>query len=124
MSLRLRDVLSSVHSTPDGSCLLVSSESEHGAKHMLTEYHQNSVGAREGTKLNIPDLPVGESSVVTSLISRSSVHLMWLDSSAHKCQSYALDITNQITGFMFQEKVSRGPPNKKTNSSAHNFLID
>ena len=49
---------------------------------------------------------------------------MWLDSSARKCQSYALDITNQITGFMFREKVSRRPPNKKANLSAHNFLVD
>ena len=124
MSLRLRDVLSSVHSTPDGSCLLVSSESEHGTERTLTAYHWNSFGSTDGTELNVPDLPVGESFVVTSLISRSAVHLLWLDSSARKCQSYALDITRRITEFMFREKVSRGSSNQATTSSAHNCLVD
>ncbi|KAL4072300.1 hypothetical protein J3A83DRAFT_4093511 [Scleroderma citrinum] len=120
-TLTLRGVPSSVHSTPDGSCLLVS---ENGAEPALTAYHWNSFGSTDGTELIIPDFPAGESFVVTSLISRTAVHLLWLDFSSRKCRSYALDITRRITEFMFREKSSRGTSNKATNTSAHNCLVD
>jgi len=67
---------------------------------------------------------MGESFVVTSFISRAAVHLLWLDLSAHKCQSYALDITCRTTEFMFRERGSRGTSNKATSTSAHNCLVD
>ncbi|KAL4067444.1 hypothetical protein V8B97DRAFT_1873723 [Scleroderma yunnanense] len=121
-TLTLREIPSSVHSTPDGSCLLISSKHEAGAK--LTAYHWNSFGSTDGTELNIPNLPVGESFVVTSLVSRIAVHLLWLDLSSHKCQSYALDITRRITEFMFREKFIRGTSDRATNTLSHNCLID
>ena len=111
-----------MHSTPDGSCLLVSFE--HGAELTLTAYHCDSFGSTEGIQLNIPNLPVGEFFVVTSLISRTIVHLLWMDFSARKCRSYALDITRRITEFMFREKAIRGSSNKATRASAHNCLVD
>ena len=120
--LGLHGIPSSVHSTPDGSCLLVSSE--HGAELTLTAYHRDSFGSTEGIEIKIPNLPVGESFVVTSLISRTAVHLLWLDFSARKCQSYALDITRRTTGFTFREKTTCGSSNKATRASAHNCLVD
>ncbi|KIM52559.1 hypothetical protein SCLCIDRAFT_549343 [Scleroderma citrinum Foug A] len=102
-TLNLRGVPSSVHSTPDGSCF--------------------SFGSTEGIELNIPNLPMGDSFVVTSFISRAAVHLLWLDLSAHKCQSYALDITCRTTEFMFRETVSCGTSNKATSTSTHNCLV-
>ncbi|KAL4072279.1 hypothetical protein J3A83DRAFT_4092477 [Scleroderma citrinum] len=121
-TLTLRGVPSSVHSTPDGSCLLVSSGNV--TEPALIAYHWNSFGSTDGTELNIPDFPAGEAFVVTSLISRTAVHLLWLDISSRKCQSYALDITRRITEFMFREKANRGTSNKATNTSAHNCLVD
>ena len=123
-TLSLRGIPSSIHSTPDGSCLLVSLESENGAERTLTAYHWDSFGSTEGIELDVPDLPAGEPFVVTSLISRSAVHLLSLDLSTRKCQSYALNVTRRITEFMFREKFSRGSSNKRTNSSAHNCLVD
>ena len=98
--------------------------SGNGAELTLTAYHWNSFGSTEGFELNIPNILVGESFVVTSLVSRTAVHLLWLDFFTHKCQSYALDITRRITEFMFREKASRGSSNKATNASAHNCLVD
>ncbi|KAL4063347.1 hypothetical protein J3A83DRAFT_4404551 [Scleroderma citrinum] len=120
-TLTLREIPSSVHSTPDGSCLLVFYE--HGAEVTLTAYHWNSFGSTDGTELNIPNLPVGEFFAVTSLISRTAVHLLWLNLSSHKCQSYVLDITRRITEFMFRKKAIRGTSKRATNTS-HNCLID
>jgi len=97
---------------------------EHGAELTLTAYHCDSFGSTEGIELNVPNLPVGQSFVVTSLTSRSIVHLLWLDFSALKCQSYVLGITRRITEFMFREKASRGSSSKATNASAHNCLVD
>ena len=98
--------------------------SEHGVEFTLTAYHWNSFGSTEGIELNIPNLPVGESFIVTSLISRTAIHLLWLDLLTRKCQSYALDITRRITEFMFREKATRGSSNRATRASAHNCLVD
>ena len=108
-TLILHGIPSSVHSTPDGSCLLVSSE--HGTELTLTAYHWNSFGSTKGIELNLPNLPVGESFVVTSLTSGTAIHLLWLDLLTRKCQSYALDIT-------------RGSSNRATRASVHNCLVD
>ncbi|KAI6035781.1 hypothetical protein EDC04DRAFT_2571420 [Pisolithus marmoratus] len=121
-TLNLHHVPSSVHSTPDGSCLLVSHD--HGAGHKLTAYHWGSFGSTEGIELNIPGLPGGEPCVVTSLISRTAVHLLWLDFSTRRCQSCALDITRRVTEFMFREKVGRSGSKRAEDTTAHNCLVD
>ncbi|KAI6101021.1 hypothetical protein EDD16DRAFT_1844403 [Pisolithus croceorrhizus] len=121
-TLTLHHVPSSVHSTPDGSCLLVSYD--HEAGRTLTAYHWDSFGSTEGIELNTPALPVGEPFVITSLISRTAVHLLWLDFSTNRCQSYALDITRRVTEFMFREKVGRGGSKRAEDTTAHNCLVD
>ncbi|KAG6331499.1 hypothetical protein ID866_7590 [Astraeus odoratus] len=104
-TLALRQVPSSVQSTPDGSCLLVSHEN--ATQLVLTAYHWSSFGSTEGIELSVPSIPVGEPFVLTSLVSRTAVHLLWLDFSVRRCQSYALNITRRVTEFMFREKVNR-----------------
>jgi hypothetical protein len=82
-------------------------------------------GATEGIALDIPNLQVGDDLLVTSLVSRSAVHLVTLDLSAHTCQSYALAITRKITEFMFKERgVRGGTSSRSTNATAHNCIID
>ncbi|KAI5998961.1 hypothetical protein F5J12DRAFT_286001 [Pisolithus orientalis] len=121
-TLNLHHVPSSVHSAPDGSCVLVSHEN--GTGHALTAYHWDSFGSTEGIELNVPSLPVGEPFVVTSLVSKSAVHLLWLDFSAGRCQSYALDITRRVTEFMFRERIGRNGSRRTENTTAHNCLVD
>ncbi|KAI6157189.1 hypothetical protein BKA82DRAFT_4325642 [Pisolithus tinctorius] len=121
-TLNLYHVPSNVYSVPDGSCLLISYD--HGAGHALAAYHWTSFGSTEGIELNIPDLPIGKPFVVTSLISRTAVHLLWLDFSTHRCQSYALNITCRITEFMFREKVGRSWSKRAEKITAHNCLVD
>ncbi|KAI5994326.1 hypothetical protein EDD15DRAFT_2432753 [Pisolithus albus] len=121
-TLNLRQVPSSIHSTPDGSCLLVSSG--HGDRHSLIAYHWSSFASTEGIQLNIPGFPVTEPFVLTSLVSRSAVHLLWLDFPARRCQSYALDITRRMTEFMFRERVNRGESKPTQTTTAHNCLVD
>ncbi|KAI5998937.1 hypothetical protein F5J12DRAFT_724706, partial [Pisolithus orientalis] len=121
-TLNLHHVPSSIHSAPDGSCVLVSHEL--GTGHTLTAYHWDSFGSTEGIELNVPSLPVGEPFVVTSLVSKSTVHLLWLDFSARRCQSYALDITRRFTEFMFREKIGRNGSKRAENTTAHNCLVD
>ncbi|KAI6097344.1 hypothetical protein EDD16DRAFT_604216 [Pisolithus croceorrhizus] len=121
-TLNLHHVPSGLHSTPDGSCLLVSYD--HEAGRALTAYHWDSLGSTEGIELNTPALPVGEPFVVTSLISRTAVHLLWLDFSTSRCQSYALDITRRVTELMFREKVGRSGSKRAEDATAHNCLVD
>ncbi|KAL4067468.1 hypothetical protein V8B97DRAFT_2061708 [Scleroderma yunnanense] len=119
-TLDLDQIPSSVHSTPDGSCLLVSYE--HGPNLKIIAYHWTSFGSTDGIELDLPHL-VGEPFVVTSLILRTAVHLLSLDFSDHCLQSYALDITRRMTEFTFREKFNSG--NKRTkNTTANNCLID
>ncbi|KAF9218569.1 hypothetical protein BS17DRAFT_720337 [Gyrodon lividus] len=121
-TLNLEQVPFSVNSTPDGSCLLVAQV--RGSEMAVTAHHWGTFGSTEGITLDIPNLPVGGNFLVTSLISRTAVHLVTLDFSAHTCHSYALDITRKITEFMFKEKGHRGPSSRNTNTTAHNCIID
>ena len=111
-----------VHSTTDGSCLLVSYG--HESELTITAYHWDSFGSTEGIRLDIPPLPVDEPFVVTSLLPRTAVHVLRLDFSGRCLQSYALDITRRMTEFTFRpEKPNRSHSGAK-NIKAHNCLID
>ncbi|KAG6330620.1 hypothetical protein ID866_8469 [Astraeus odoratus] len=120
-TLYLNEVPLDVHSTPDGSCLLVL----HGRGQDLeiTAYHWSSFGSTEGTILDIPCLAVGDPFAVTSLCSRTSVHLLTLDFSARCLKSHALDITRRVTEFMFRESFNRSTSERAVNT-AHNCLVD
>ncbi|KAF8837464.1 hypothetical protein BDN67DRAFT_983236 [Paxillus ammoniavirescens] len=122
-TLILKQVPFSVSSTPDGSCLLIAQV--RGSEMAVTAYHWDNFGATEGIALDIPSLQIGDHLLVTSLISRSAVHLVTLDFSTHTCQSYALAITRKITEFMFKERGVRGGTSmRSTNTTAHNCIID
>ncbi|KAI6101022.1 hypothetical protein EDD16DRAFT_1716799 [Pisolithus croceorrhizus] len=87
-------------------------------------FYTRWVVSAKGIQLNVPGFPVDEPFVVTSLVSRTAVHLLWLDFPSRRCQSYALDITRRVTEFMFRETVSRGESKRAQITTAHNCLVD
>ncbi|KAG1848075.1 hypothetical protein DFJ58DRAFT_729977 [Suillus subalutaceus] len=74
--------------------------------------------------LEIPDLPLDQPLLLTSLIKRSIVHLVTVDIDSNSCRSFALDITRKVTEFTFKEKGVRGGGAQSENATAHNCLID
>ncbi|KAH7910222.1 hypothetical protein BJ138DRAFT_1127056 [Hygrophoropsis aurantiaca] len=121
-SLHLYQIPTSVYSSPDGSCLLVSHAQD--SQSSITAYHLGTFGSTEGILLDIPDLSVDDKLVLTSLVNRTSVHLLKLDVEARVCQSFALDITRKVTEFMFKERGNRAASNGNTSGTTHNCLID
>ncbi|KAH7918945.1 hypothetical protein BV22DRAFT_1041330 [Leucogyrophana mollusca] len=121
-ALHLNQIPSSIYSSPDGSCLLVSHVQD--SKSSITAYHWGTFGSTEGIALDIPDLAFDDKLVLTSLVNRTSVHLVKLDPRVHLCQSFALDITRKVTEFMFKEKGSRASSSRNSALTAHNCLID
>ncbi|KAF8122279.1 hypothetical protein EV363DRAFT_1274846 [Boletus edulis] len=124
-TLQLETVPFSVSSTPDGACLLVAQASANDLT--VTAYHWNTFGSTEGIPLDLGSLTIENGLVVTSLINRSTVHVVVLDFEARTCRSHALDITRKVTEFMFKEKGARGSSARHTgtgNGAAHNCLIN
>ncbi|KAG1818857.1 hypothetical protein EV424DRAFT_1619340 [Suillus variegatus] len=121
-TLNLIQIPTAVYSTPDGSCLLTSHV--HGSDLILTAYHWSTFGSTDGIPLEIPDLPLDQPLLLTSLISRNIVHLVTLDINTRSCRSIALDITRKVTEFTFKERSTRGENAKSGNIAAHNCLID
>ncbi|KAG6369029.1 hypothetical protein JVT61DRAFT_1964, partial [Boletus reticuloceps] len=124
-TLQLETVPFSVSSTPDGACLLVAQASTNNLT--VTAYHWNMFGSTEGIPLDLGSLTIENGPVVTSLINRSTVHVVVLDFEARTCRSHALDITRKVTEFMFKEKGARGSSARHAgtgNGAAHNCLID
>jgi hypothetical protein len=119
--LQLQQIPISVHSSPDGSCLLTSgiTDSEIG----FTAYHWDTFGSTPGIFLGALDLPAADKSVLTSF-SRKGIHLMGLDVVDHQCRSITLDITRKVTEFMFQEKGVKHASSGCSDSTVHNCLID
>jgi hypothetical protein len=111
-----------VYTSPDGSCLLVSKAQ--GSFSSLTAYHWSTFGSNEGIPLDIPELRIEENMVLTSMVHRTSVHLMKLDVISHRCQSIALDITQKVTEFMFKEDSAGTPSGDNATNNVHNCLID
>ncbi|KAG8215603.1 hypothetical protein J3R82DRAFT_7468 [Butyriboletus roseoflavus] len=127
-TLRLDQVPCSVSSTPDGACLLVAQT--RGSDVLVTAYHWSTFGSTEGTPLDLAPLTVKNGLVVTSLISRTAVHIVVLDFETHACRSQALDITRKVTEYAFKEKGVRGSSARHVaggegrSTTAHNCLID
>ncbi|KAJ7781844.1 hypothetical protein DFH07DRAFT_389440 [Mycena maculata] len=108
------------YSSPDGACLFVSYQGDHGL--LFRAYHWNTFGSSQG--IDLGPLPVPSSSLVlTSLANRRHVHLVGMDSDLGLCKSLALDITIKATEFMFKEAAVKGPQ-KTNNTLTHNCLID
>ena len=127
-TLQLEQVPYSVSSTPDGACLLVAQAK--GRNLAVTAYHWSTFGSTEGIPLNLAPLTTENGLIVTSLISRTAVHVVALDFQEHACRSHALDITRKLTEFTFKEKDAWGSARHGAragsggNATAHNCLID
>ncbi|KAG1768958.1 hypothetical protein EDD22DRAFT_843764 [Suillus occidentalis] len=123
-TLDLIQIPKAVYSTPDGSCLIAAHV--HGSNLKLTAYHWSTFGSTDGISLEIPDLPLDQPLLLTSLTSRNIVHLVTLDIDTQSCRSVALDITRKVTEFTFKEKGARGGHTMSENVSdtANNCLID
>ncbi|KAF8548835.1 hypothetical protein OG21DRAFT_670471 [Imleria badia] len=124
-TLQLEQVPYSVSSTPDGACLLVAQAN--GNDLAVTAYHWSTFGSTDGIPLDLALLTVSNDPIVTSLISRTAVHVLALDFEVHVCLSHALDITCKATEFTFREKGARGSSARHKeggNATAHNCLID
>ncbi|KAI0058500.1 hypothetical protein BV25DRAFT_1964893 [Artomyces pyxidatus] len=120
-SLQFDRVPTAIYSSPDESCLITSQLEESGLR--LTAYHWGTFGSTEGIQIPTPGFPI-EEAVLTSLVKRSSVHLVALDVSAHRCQSVALDITRKVTEFQFKAKGGQGSSAETGPQTVHNCLID
>lgn len=120
-SLIMPQLPTAVYSSPDGACLLVAYSVD--TKSHLIAYHWSTFGSTNGISLNIAD-PVVEALVLTSFVTRSSVHLTRLDITASLYKSVALDITKNVTEFMFKEKNSRADPSTEASPTIHNCLIN
>ncbi|KAF8548559.1 hypothetical protein OG21DRAFT_1422875 [Imleria badia] len=124
-TLQFDGVPHSVSSTPDGACLLVTHAKENDLA--VTAYHWSTFGSTEGIPLDLAPLIVESGPIVTSLISRTVVHLIVLDFEAHACRSHALDITRQVTEFAFRATGARGSSARhraRETTTAHNCLVD
>ena len=110
-----------VHSTPDGACLLLSFVVE--SKIVLKAYHWATFGSTNGITIICPDF-FTEPLLVTSMVNRTSIHVISLDTTNKACSSLALDITKKITDFTFREHGEAGLSKRKSAHTLHNCLID
>ena len=111
----------SVHSTPDGACLLLSFMV--GPKVVLKAYHWATFGSTDGIVIVCPDT-FTEPLLVTAMVNRESVHMMSINTNGKACSSLALDITKKITDFTFREHGEVGSSKGKSGNTLHNCLID
>ncbi|KAF9228244.1 hypothetical protein BS17DRAFT_877588 [Gyrodon lividus] len=121
-TLNLHEIPTALHSSPDGSCFLAFFSGNPEPR--VSSFHWSTFGSTDGHVLAIPGFFPGDPLSLTSMVSRTSVHLIKLDSQAHVCQSVALDITRKVTEFMFKERGVRGQSAKGSKFTAHNCLLD
>ena len=119
--MTLDQSLTSVHSTPDGACLLLSFTI--GPKVVLKAYHWATFGSTDGIAISCPD-NFTEPLLVTSMVNRANIHVISLDTTSKACSSLALDITKKITDFTFREHGEVGLSKRKSANTLHNCLID
>ncbi|KAJ7583108.1 hypothetical protein C8J56DRAFT_1095971 [Mycena floridula] len=121
--LTLEKILTAAYSSPDGSCVFLVYPMETG--NSLHAHHLSTFGHKPSVVLDLPK-PLGDSTMVTSMFTRNSVHLVSLDSQTNECWSVALDIMKNVTEFQFKEKAlhSETPTSPKQNIKVHNSLID
>ncbi|TFK74975.1 hypothetical protein BDN72DRAFT_832681 [Pluteus cervinus] len=107
-----------VAASPDGSCLLISLPSH---RNFIWAYHWSTFGSSLGIPLELSGFD--HSWIMTAIVNRSNVHLVWLDQALH-CRSVALDITKKSTEFMFQESGDRKAGRQENHGTLHNSFID
>ncbi len=119
-SLQLPHLPNTIHSSPDGSCLLLVDKDYDQLK--LQVFHWSSFGSTNGIQIELPGFPT-DSWVVTSFVHHTKCHLIGLDCAKQSLRSAALDITHRVTEFTFKEH-STTEDQKATNPTAHNCLVD
>ncbi|KAF7370371.1 VWFA domain-containing protein [Mycena sanguinolenta] len=105
----------SVHSSPDGACLLISYP---GLSFHV--YHWDTFGSTDGIDLGSLQLP-HSALCLTSLGNRRNVHLVGIE--PNTCGSVALAITKKTPEFMFTETAAKRSPKARHNFVNHNALI-
>ncbi|KAF7370364.1 VWFA domain-containing protein [Mycena sanguinolenta] len=119
-SLSFPQLPRSLHSTPDGACVVVSFLDDEQLSYRA--YHWATYGSSSGFDLGALDIPT--SAIMTSFVNRRNVHLVSVDIDAHVCRSVVLDITKKATEFMFKETGLKNSSKPKTAITSHNSLID
>ncbi|KAJ7583113.1 hypothetical protein C8J56DRAFT_202132 [Mycena floridula] len=121
--ISLQGIPSSVYASPDSACVILVFPVETGQ--ILHAYHLSTFGPDSpGVVLELPR-PLGDTTMITSMVTRNSIHLISLDCQRQECWSVALDITKKITEFQFKEKGSKNSSSGGGNHpSLHNCLID
>jgi hypothetical protein len=76
----------------------------------------------EGILVDLPAVP--DNQVLTSFVTRNTVHLLCLDIPGHCFRSFALDITKKATEFMFKQKGRKAQRKDDSAGTLHNSLID
>lgn len=120
-SVTLDQPPASVHSTPDGACLLLSFVV--GPKPVLKAYHWATFGSSDGIVIECPDT-FAEPLLVTAMVNRANVHVLSLDTVTKACTSLALDITKKVTDFTFREHGEAESSRRRPTNTLHNCLID
>ena len=111
----------SVHSTPDGACLLLSFKI--GSKVILRAYHWATFGSVDGIDIICPD-GFTESLLVTSMVNRANIHVISLDTTGKTCSSLVLDIPRNITDTPSREHDKARFLKRKSAHTLHNCLIN
>ncbi|KAN0136209.1 hypothetical protein V8E53_006069 [Lactarius tabidus] len=120
-SIQLQSLPSAIFSSPDGSCLLVLQTQNLGKS--LTAYHWETFGTTSGISLEVPEFPL-EGAVLTSMGSRGNAFLMGLDVDAQCVKSIAVDITRNVTEYMFKERCSKNPSKKGARQAVNRSMFD
>lgn len=113
---------SQVLTTPDGSCLLSVEKQSHTA--IVTAYHWPSFGSNPTGLSFMIDTPSDASFEITTLGSRSAVHLLVLSPSVRSLRSVILQIQNRSSEFTFKERESRRIDSDSRPQAVHNSLLD
>lgn len=107
--------------TPDGSCLV--SVDQQDAHARITAYHWSSFGANPDGLQFIVETRPDASFRVTSLGSRSAVHIVMLSPSSQSMQSFMLEIQHRTSEFTFMER-ERPSVDRCRPQAIHNSLLD
>jgi len=94
-----------------------------GSKLILKVHHWETFGSTNGITIVCPDT-FTEPLAVTSIVNRTSVHIMSINANSKACYSLALDITKNITDLAFREHRGSWSSKGKSINTPHNCLID
>jgi hypothetical protein len=119
-ALQLPGCPSAAYSTPDGACLIALFS--HDDESYLKVYHWTSFGSKDGFDFKLPNMTI--TSMATSLHYRNHVHLMACNPYDSACLSIKLNITCEVTEFMFREKGADARDKRHNRSTKNNCLID